>query len=76
MKKYTKLKAYRMLQEKKQEDLAELLNIGLNTYNMKENGKNPFTLEEAKKLADYFSTTIEDIFFVNEVNTMNTLKTS
>ena len=67
-KKFRKLKAYRQLKNVKQSDLAKLLGISLNSYNFKENGKQQFTLEEAKKISDFFNTTIEDIFFTNEVN--------
>ncbi len=71
-----KLKAYRNLMGKKQEDIANLLGVGLNTYNFKENGKKPFTLNEAKTIADFFNTTIDDLFFNNTVNFENTLKSS
>lgn len=63
-----KLKAYRAFHGVKQEELALLLGIGMNTYSFKENGKNSFTLEETKAIADFFKTTVEDIFFNNEVN--------
>lgn len=67
-----KLKAYRQLKGKKQQDIADLINVGLNTYNFKENGKSQFTLDEAKTLADYFGTTVDELFFDNSVNFKNT----
>lgn len=70
----SKIKAYRSLHGIKQEDMADLLGIGLNTYNLKENGKNSFTLEESKKIADFFNTTVDDIFFNDIVNFKNTFK--
>jgi putative transcriptional regulator len=58
-----KLKAYRAFHGVKQETLAKLLGIGMNTYSFKENGKNSFSLDETKAIADFFKTTVEDIFF-------------
>ena len=45
--------------------------LGLKTrggYFKKENGTVPFTLGEAKKVAEFFGMTVEDIFFENEVS--------
>ncbi|WP_346880611.1 helix-turn-helix transcriptional regulator [Clostridium sp. UBA3061] len=67
-----KLKAYRTLKSVKQEDMAKLLGIGLNTYNFKENGKKSFTLEESKMIADYFNTTVDELFFKDSVRIMST----
>lgn len=66
------LKAYRQLLNKTQKDMAELLGIGLTSYNQKENGKKPFTLSEARIIADHFNESIENIFFTNKVNFVNT----
>ncbi|WP_010296003.1 helix-turn-helix transcriptional regulator [Clostridium senegalense] len=65
---FKKLKAYRQLKGINQSAMAKLLNISLNTYNFKENGKKSFTLDEAKFIADYFNTNIEEIFFSQQVN--------
>lgn len=73
---FKKIKAYRSLKGDKQEDIAKLIGVGLNTYNFKENGKKPFTLEEAKIIADYFNTTIDALFFNDIVNFVDTLKSS
>lgn len=72
------LVAYRKLHNLKQEDVAKILNMSKTSYsynNMsktsysyKETGKQEFRLNEAKILADYFGTTIDDIFFTNLVN--------
>lgn len=62
------LKILRAIKEVKQEDVANMLNITLATYCKKENGKSNFTIKEAKKLADFFNCTIEDIFFAEKVN--------
>lgn len=67
-----KLKAYRQLKGMKQKDLAQYLGVSLNTYNFKENGKQDFTLTEAKKISNYFGLSIEEIFFSDNVNKMFT----
>nr|WP_287825377.1 helix-turn-helix transcriptional regulator [Clostridium sp.] len=56
----------------KQEKIAKILDISLGNYNKKEGGKIRFSLIEAKKIADYFGTTIEEIFFENYVSKMET----
>jgi len=63
-----KLAAYRKLHNLKQEDLASMLNISRTSYHYKESGKQEFRLNEAKKIADYFGVSIEEIFFNNDVN--------
>ena len=67
-----KIKMYRLAKNINQEDLANLLNITLTTYNKKETGKAEFTLSQAKKIADFFNTTIDDLFFNPEVNFLGT----
>jgi putative transcriptional regulator len=63
-----KLKAYRMLHALKQEEVAKHLGMSLSTYNCKENGSRKFTVDEAKKVCDYFGVSIEEIFFNQSVN--------
>ncbi|GAA0076147.1 hypothetical protein UT300005_05250 [Clostridium sp. CTA-5] len=67
------LKAYRMLKGIKQEEVAEILGISLTTYSKKETGKTQFSLEEAKKMSDYFNISIEQLFFADRVNLSNTI---
>ncbi len=62
----TKLRALRALHQVDQKRLADLIGVTLSTYSHKETGKHAFTLYEAKKIADFFGRTIEDIFFGNE----------
>ena len=57
----------------KQEFMAELLNISPANYCKKENGTIKCSLPEAKKIADYFGKTIEEIFFADEVSKIDTL---
>lgn len=42
--------------------VAKMLNISNATYSLKENGKSEFTLSEAKKLAEIFGCTLNDLF--------------
>ncbi|EJT5930474.1 transcriptional regulator [Clostridium perfringens] len=67
-----RLKAYRKLNSLNQEKLAELIGVASNTYSFKENGKVEFSLNEAKKIADLFGVTIDELFFGKEVRVKNT----
>ena len=65
---FEKLKQLRKEKNITCEELSRVL--GLKTasaYSRKENGTVPFTLEEGKKIADFFNTTIDIIFFENEL---------
>lgn len=42
--------------------VARMLNISNATYSLKENGKADFTLSEARKLAEIFGCTLNDLF--------------
>ena len=57
------LKSFRAKYGLTQMQMAEKLDITTATYSFKENGKKQFTLEEAKKIAEIFNTTIDNIFF-------------
>ena len=70
------IKALRVSRDLRQEDLAKILGISLNSYNNKENGKRDFSLKEAKSLAELFGYSIEEIFFKDCVFKMNTKKFS
>ena len=63
------LKQIRQENEVSAEKMAELL--GLKTraaYYKKESGSVKFTLEDAKKISDFFGVPVEEIFFANEVS--------
>lgn len=65
---FERLKTIRTEQGTTCEQLSELL--GLKTraaYHKKEQGNVSFTLEEAKKIADYFNKEINEVFFENEI---------
>lgn len=68
------IKALRVSNNLKQEDLAKFLGISLNSYNNKENGKRDFSLKEANSLAELFGYSIEEIFFKKSVFKLNTEK--
>ncbi len=64
---YPNLKAHRASRSITQKDIASsILKVGEVTYNLKENGKKQFSLSEAKKLADFFGVTIDELFFANK----------
>lgn len=66
------LKGLRAQNNLTQQDMANLINTSIQTYNRKELGKREFTLTEAKKIADYFSKSVDEIFFRKKVNTNKT----
>jgi len=50
-----------------QYELSKLLNLSVAQFSKKEKGLAPFTLVEAKIIADYYNLPIEDVFFRNIV---------
>lgn len=72
----SKIKTLRENKSLKQEEMANLLNISAANYCKKEKGQLRFSLEEAKKLANYFNLSIEAIFFDDEVSKIDTLQTN
>lgn len=60
--KYPKIRGKRSELHLSQESMAHELGITVKTYNLKENGKSEFTLEEAKILLKIFNCKFEDIF--------------
>ena len=56
-----------------QEFMAKFLNISSANYCKKESGSIKFSLQEAKKIADFFNKTIEEIFFADKVSKNDTL---
>lgn len=67
-----KLKSLRAEYDFNQQYMADYLGIERTTYHYKETGKNDFTISEAKQLAKLFNTSLDDIFFTDRVNFMNT----
>lgn len=50
-----------------QEMLAKAMGLGINTMNLKLNGKRQFTLGECNRIAKALGTTLDKIFFDNDV---------
>jgi len=67
-----KVKEIRINNNVKQEKMAEILGMSVCNYSKKENGYLKWTIKEAKKIADFFGKTIDEIFFANEVSKNDT----
>ncbi|WP_144533502.1 helix-turn-helix transcriptional regulator [Bacillus pumilus] len=59
----SKVRFLRKLHGFNQDVMARKLGITKATYSKKENGSIKFSLEESKVLADFFETTIDELFF-------------
>lgn len=57
-----KVKKYRKMRSLNQCEVAEILDITTCSYNRKEQGKGEFKISEAKKLAELFDTSIDELF--------------
>lgn len=57
------LRALRVERGLKQKEIAKLLDLSRTTYVNKENGVSDFKLCEARVLAEYFSVSMDDLFF-------------
>ncbi len=67
-----KVKEIRLNSNVKQEKMAEILDMSVANYSKKENGYLKWTITEAKKIADFFGKTMDEIFFANEVSKNDT----
>lgn len=65
------VKSLRAFHNINQSALAETMGLSPVSYNKKETGKVPFTVEEVKFLSEYFKVPIEN-FFKDEVFNMQT----
>ena len=61
---YKRLKAFRIMNDVSQREMASKLNMAISTYNPKENrvGNRDFSVEEAKQICDILGEKFEDIF--------------
>nr|DAN05301.1 MAG TPA: helix-turn-helix domain protein [Caudoviricetes sp.] len=59
----SRLRALRTLKNVPAKKIAETLNITIDSYYLKERGKNRFTLDEAKKISDILKMSIEEVFY-------------
>jgi len=62
-----KLKGVIAQNEMTHKEIADLINVATNTFSRKINNTTPFTLVEAKIIADFFEMTIDELFFCDEV---------
>lgn len=60
------------LKNETQLDIAKLINVSLQAINKKINGKSPFKDTEMKTIADHFGTTIDNLFFNDDVDKLYT----
>ena len=65
------LKSKRILFNLTQEEIAKEVGINIKSYNLKENGKREFTLDEAKKISNLLKLNlneVNDIFFESSIS--------
>lgn len=61
-----KLKEYRIKNNLKQKDIAEILGITTSYYGMIEIGKRKVSLDIALKLSSYYKVSVEELFKIKE----------
>ncbi|AWK51017.1 transcriptional regulator [Clostridium beijerinckii] len=71
---YSKLKGLMVEKRITQQELAQILKITASALNFKINGRSDFSVTEAKLVSSFFGKTIEEIFIIDEVNKMKTVK--
>jgi transcriptional regulator with XRE-family HTH domain len=57
-----KFKGYCTEHQIKQKDIAELLNISVQSVNRKINGKEPFTLDQVKTICTHYGISADEYF--------------
>jgi len=57
-----RFKGYCAENKVKQSEIAEILNITVQSVNRKLNGKEPFTLEQVKTLCEHYSISADEYF--------------
>lgn len=58
------LKQMRLIKGKTQDEMAELLNIHVQTYRKLEENPDEATIKQAKKISEFLGVSYDDIFFV------------
>lgn len=71
---YSKLKGLMVEKRITQQELVQILKITASALNFKINGRSDFSVTEAKLVSSFFGKTIEEIFIIDEVNKMKTVK--
>ena len=61
------LRQARRLKEKTQDEMADLLNIHVQTYRKIEENPDDTTIGQAKKIADFLGIPYDDIFFADNI---------
>ena len=71
---YSKLKGLLVEKNVTKQELAQILKISVSTLNFKINGKSDFSVREAKIVSKFLGKTIEEIFIINEIKKMKTVR--
>ena len=71
---YSKLKGLLVEKNVTQQELAQILKISVSTLNFKINGKSDFSVREAKMVSKFLGKTIEEIFIINEIKKVKTIR--
>lgn len=61
------LRQVRRLKDKTQEEIAQLLNVHVQTYRKLEENPEFITIGQAKKIADYLGISYNEIFFADNI---------
>ena len=64
-----RIKELRVGADKKQSEIAKLLNIKQNTYSQYENGQRQIPIEQIVKLAQYYNVSVDYILNLTEIDT-------
>lgn len=59
------IKGLRAMKGKTQSEIAEILNLSLQSYNKKETGKVAFTTMEISTLSSYYEVAVSNFFNIN-----------
>ena len=68
------IKDLRVLNEKKQQDISKMLEISDTGYRKKEQGISPITVQEGKKLMDFYNLSFEEMYKIVENTKKNKKK--
>lgn len=69
------LKQMRLIKGKTQDEMAELLNIHVQTYRKLEENPDEATIKQAKKISEFLGVSYDDIFLLNN-STKSRIKTA
>lgn len=69
------IKAYMVLRDKTQVDMAKALGVTVGTFNLKLNGKYSFTHREMEIISKELKRPIKELFFTKSISEMKTKET-